>query len=747
MKTGKSDMMNTASKTSRPFFGKAGSGHFLSGRSGGSFFPGSSAHSGSVQPKLTAGQPNDVHEKEADSIADRAVRRKSEPDSEGGLESSLKSSKGSGSPLSVATKERMESSFGADFSEVKIHDNSAAASMSKDLNAQAFTHGNDIYFNSGKYDTNSKAGQHLLAHELTHTLQQPSEIRRFDSEEHMELGQEGSSGPHGEIKMVQLADDYYIQYPEMVAMADYFESIAQMRQFAAKNEKGAGTREEIEYIRTVKLHHQDGQFSEEAKTAADKRYYDLALQNRSHFLNPTVADLGKTTDEKGDDMVSQFRLQALTILKQTVPQNSVAGYRFNHMQALVEAYIAGQTGMSIDKALAVEAFGIHYLTDSFAAGHVITPRADISEYWNKRIPMFNYNLKGYIAQKLAEELSKTKAWGLASRQMIYGGSIFNKSALEEVTKMLDAKGKIQFGDIVSGALHDYYNVKGVLVRINGQVVRTYGDGYLNGVKDKSGNVQKNEAREYIPDAVRLSLQDVEMTWEAGSKHMLPLDVIQSLFTDHLFESEKLLPTPLNDSELPEKDKPIKWDFPDVNDLIDDERFSEALKIFAVNKADEFEAVAESMKDEKQKTAFMNQVVNPLKDNPSRMMKEIVEWTPDTGGGFLGHKQDDNAMDYFDEAVSTDALASLTTTQRSNLIKDIVSGFFNYVGDDEEKAVMKLFETASPDQRPLIYELVEGHKWTGDWIRGWFKWDDDLWNALSKDNLKKLRKLINEAESQ
>ena len=62
--------------------------------------------------------------------------------------------------------------MGADFSNVRIHDDSNAAQMSKDLNAQAFTHGNDIYFNSGKYDTSSSAGQHLLAHELTHTVQQ-----------------------------------------------------------------------------------------------------------------------------------------------------------------------------------------------------------------------------------------------------------------------------------------------------------------------------------------------------------------------------------------------------------------------------------------------------------------------------------------------------------------------------------------------------------------------------------------------
>lgn len=88
------------------------------------------------------------------------------------IESRLSSSKGSGSPLPENTRKEFESSFGANFSEVRIHNNSAAVQMNKDLSAQAFTHGNDIYFNAGKYDTDSSTGKHLLAHELTHTVQQ-----------------------------------------------------------------------------------------------------------------------------------------------------------------------------------------------------------------------------------------------------------------------------------------------------------------------------------------------------------------------------------------------------------------------------------------------------------------------------------------------------------------------------------------------------------------------------------------------
>ncbi|MBV8255952.1 MAG: DUF4157 domain-containing protein [Chitinophaga sp.] len=80
--------------------------------------------------------------------------------------------RGQGSGMSDNTKHFMESRFGADFSDVRIHTGDYAANLSRDLNAQAFTVGNDIYFNNGKYSPETDGGRRLLAHELTHTLQQ-----------------------------------------------------------------------------------------------------------------------------------------------------------------------------------------------------------------------------------------------------------------------------------------------------------------------------------------------------------------------------------------------------------------------------------------------------------------------------------------------------------------------------------------------------------------------------------------------
>jgi hypothetical protein len=66
----------------------------------------------------------------------------------------------------------MEEAMGADFSAVRVHVNGTVARAARDINAEAFTHGQDIYFSEGQYQPGTAAGKRLLAHELTHTVQQ-----------------------------------------------------------------------------------------------------------------------------------------------------------------------------------------------------------------------------------------------------------------------------------------------------------------------------------------------------------------------------------------------------------------------------------------------------------------------------------------------------------------------------------------------------------------------------------------------
>lgn len=77
-----------------------------------------------------------------------------------------------GAPLSDGVNAEMSAKIGADFSNVQVHNNPESARMSQSIGAKAFAHGNHVYFNQGQYNPHAGKGKHLLAHELTHTVQQ-----------------------------------------------------------------------------------------------------------------------------------------------------------------------------------------------------------------------------------------------------------------------------------------------------------------------------------------------------------------------------------------------------------------------------------------------------------------------------------------------------------------------------------------------------------------------------------------------
>ncbi|MEL6867191.1 MAG: DUF4157 domain-containing protein, partial [Bacteroidota bacterium] len=156
-----------------------------------------------IQPQLQLGEANDHYEQEANAMAEKAVstpaatpqvqrkcadcekkeklQRKMSPGPtptqqpplpDRDLEQNLSQSRGSGQGLTKNTRQNMEPVFNADFSQVKVHTDPSAVQMNQQLAARAFTHGQDIYFNQGEYQPNTHDGQKLLAHELTHVVQQ-----------------------------------------------------------------------------------------------------------------------------------------------------------------------------------------------------------------------------------------------------------------------------------------------------------------------------------------------------------------------------------------------------------------------------------------------------------------------------------------------------------------------------------------------------------------------------------------------
>ncbi|MBI0398292.1 eCIS core domain-containing protein [Cyclobacterium marinum] len=101
--------------------------------------------------------------------------RQSQADS---IESTLYQEKGKGMGMAPDIKQKMENSFDSDFSKVRIHTGKKAQMMCEKIQAKAFTHGFDLFFGQGQYRPDTKAGKHLLAHELTHTIQQKGKVKK-----------------------------------------------------------------------------------------------------------------------------------------------------------------------------------------------------------------------------------------------------------------------------------------------------------------------------------------------------------------------------------------------------------------------------------------------------------------------------------------------------------------------------------------------------------------------------------------
>lgn len=175
-----------------------------------------------IQPKLTVNEPGDKYEKEAERVAD-AVMRMPDPKREANVQEQLSSNRiqrmcprcqrrarqgkplnceeceeelrrtessatspavdaetqrqirslqGGGKPLRKSTRSFYEPRFGVSFSDVRVHTGLKADEAARSVNAEAFTIGQDIVFQSGAYRVETENGKKLLAHELTHVLQQ-----------------------------------------------------------------------------------------------------------------------------------------------------------------------------------------------------------------------------------------------------------------------------------------------------------------------------------------------------------------------------------------------------------------------------------------------------------------------------------------------------------------------------------------------------------------------------------------------
>jgi hypothetical protein len=517
----------------------------------------------------------------------------------------------------------------------------------------------------------------------------------------------------------------------MVAMAgDHFSSVDQMRAFAQNKQPGPGGVDELEFVRRVEIHGEENpkefkalstaeelalsmtpgpdparealerrRLGAEAAAAAKKRYYALAGSNQSHFLQPR-GERSPLADPDHALAVAEL-LAAAGIPAADVLVGSAANYRNYHVRAIKEAVLAGQTGSDPGQALAAEAFGAHYLTDSFSGGHVETERLSISEYWNSRVPMFFENLVGWIAETMAKAVAATMTLGPFQ---LRPDVAYHFGARSKVETAFASKGSFTFGDLVSGAVHDAANLYGVQAGVetgeSSGVVTLYGDSHLG----------EGDEEELATEAVARGVADIDKAFAMAHERPSPSVsmVLAKLVVDGQFPPEQLLPRSLPSAE-PVSAPPI-WQFPTADDLFNDPVMVDAIRVFAKEKASELESAASAF-DATQKALFLERIVNPFRTDPIGVLRTVLAWTPATGGGALGHNTDDNALDYVEAVRKANGLATLSLDQRSRLVRDLLEGAT--IGEDED-AVMDLLTSASDaDARALIDQF------------GWERIHDDI----------------------
>jgi hypothetical protein len=159
-------------------------------------------NAGVIRAKLSISQPNDPDEQEADAVADRIMRmpepngaapcaacavgsapcpkceeaskihRKAQSAESVPITENPLRQLGSGQPLDRSTRSFFESRFGADFSQVRVHTGSQASEAAQSVQAKAFTSGLNIVFGAGQFGLDNQEGKRLIAHELTHVVQE-----------------------------------------------------------------------------------------------------------------------------------------------------------------------------------------------------------------------------------------------------------------------------------------------------------------------------------------------------------------------------------------------------------------------------------------------------------------------------------------------------------------------------------------------------------------------------------------------
>jgi hypothetical protein len=458
-------------------------------------------------------------------------------------------------------------------------------------------------------------------------------LARFVESEHKALGDVGSHGAQ-----VELAPGYTVSYGDVVAMSgDWFNSIEDMRALAG-SEDG---RLQLEYVRLVEVgdlttwppaqptgyvsppteYWANMLFVQRANTAKDeakKRFNQLAARNIAHFPYPRRGDTGRSVDELAG---RQERTPYMFPLPPT-PVGAIATYHTAHAGAVMEAVAAGRRpGGGVSAAMAAEAASNHYLTDSFSAGHLMTPREDALSYWNDKVPDFSTKLKGWLVDQIVPSLRR-EHW--LAEGFLTG--IVRSRARSTIDEKFEAAGvPLTFGDIVSGTIHDYYNDRGVDATVGGQRVHLYGDHKLH--EGDAGVWGSSPTFRSAAHAVEVSMREVQHAYDLARTGKTDAEIADAILTRpggaRRFAAIDLIPVP---DPAAERSGP-RWDVATTNELLTGPAsgpFVAGLQLFAKHNASELRALVASEEDAVKQA--IGEVASRFEADPVHVLQAILAWT-------------------------------------------------------------------------------------------------------------------------
>lgn len=469
-------------------------------------------------------------------------------------------------------------------------------------------------------------------------------------------------------------------------------------------------------------------FSEEVKSKVTARFRKLAAQNRAHYVQPQGQASSPATQESEERMGSGVR------------------YRQLHESALRTAYRAGRkqapAGVAeYRRALAVEFGAQHFLVDSFSGGHLRTPVGGLRDFWNRKYPLFWFNLKQNIALRVAVEFAGSWTGGASAFRKVILGALAEKTAGLEVS----------LGDLIAKVFHDWDSLHGVAVAQGGRV---YGDRHLN----------RGEGRGMAVAALQAGTADIEAAYALGQSSSRDLEKEQICAAvraqtggqGQRYVAESLLPDPRFEGQPNYQAGSFEelWDKPlfENSDRTFGQQITAALRpgqeVYQMVSELGAEFASAALVGPLLARAYNRHFLAPLSQRPRDVIRILIHWAP-TDDMFP------NAL----AAVARENLAELSLASRAPQPGEVPAGLYGLTvlgraghirslagsrpmsqdAQPDDLLIVQLFQTARADERRALYAVLEGHPWNGDWQPG-----DGLWQRLRQAALQQIRGLLNQS---